>query len=55
VPLHRQQALQGICVNKALPVAESCAARVLSLPMYPELKEEQIDRICDVVLGVLEG
>jgi dTDP-4-amino-4,6-dideoxygalactose transaminase len=55
VPLHRQQALQGICDNKALPVAESCAARVLSLPMYPELKEEQIDRICGVVMGVLKG
>jgi dTDP-4-amino-4,6-dideoxygalactose transaminase len=55
VPLHRQQALQAYCGEQSLPMAESCAARVLSLPMYPELKVEQIDRICEVLSEVLES
>jgi dTDP-4-amino-4,6-dideoxygalactose transaminase len=32
------------------PVAEYLAQRVLTLPLYEELTEEDVDRICDVIL-----
>ncbi len=37
----------------AFPVAESSAARLLSLPMYPELEDREINRICDCLRGCL--
>ena len=36
-----------------LPVTMQCAAEVIQLPMYPELTEEQIERVCEVVAGAL--
>lgn len=50
VPLHRQEAfpLQRIS-NEKLTHAESCAAEVLSLPMFPELEKEEIHHISDVI------
>ena len=33
------------------PVAKYIADRVLTLPLYPELSIEDIDRICNVILG----
>jgi dTDP-4-amino-4,6-dideoxygalactose transaminase len=32
------------------PVAEHIASRVLCLPLYADLTEEDADRICDVIL-----
>jgi dTDP-4-amino-4,6-dideoxygalactose transaminase len=50
VPLH----LQGVfSSSRALPesleTAEACAAEVLSLPMFPELTDDEIRRIGDVI------
>lgn len=47
VPLHLQKAYQylGLGVG-AYPVSEAYAGRLLSLPMYPELRDEQIDYVC---------
>ena len=33
------------------PVARHIANRVLTLPIYPELEEADVDRICDVILS----
>lgn len=47
VPIHGQPAYRGRirgCNN--LPRTESLYARILSLPMYPELTDDQVDRIC---------
>lgn len=33
------------------PVAEYIADRVLTLPLYPELSIEDVDRICNIILG----
>ena len=33
----------------ALPVTESLAERVLSLPMYPELPIEHVERVAEIV------
>jgi dTDP-4-amino-4,6-dideoxygalactose transaminase len=52
IPLHRQEIYRERFAHVSLPVTEAAAAQVLSLPMYPELTEAQIDRICAVVLTV---
>ncbi len=48
VPLHRQEVFRGM-PHQSLPVTEDLAARVLSLPIFPEITEEEIRRICDVI------
>jgi dTDP-4-amino-4,6-dideoxygalactose transaminase len=50
IPLHRQPAYLKQGYDRVqLPVTESVAAEVLSLPMYPELSNEQIEYIVDSV------
>lgn len=51
VPLHRQEAYLKDTAGVTLPRADAASAEVLSLPMYPELTESQINRICDTVLA----
>ena len=50
LPLHRQPAylVEG-CGDVHLPTTEKAAAEVLSLPMYPELTEDQIAYIAQAV------
>lgn len=46
VPLHLQEAYRFLGYQRGMfPVAESCADEFLSLPMYPELTEDQIDTV----------
>lgn len=50
VPLHTQPALSDLGYKSGdMPVAERLAARVLSLPMYPELKDEEVSYVCETV------
>jgi UDP-N-acetyl-3-dehydro-alpha-D-glucosamine 3-aminotranferase len=51
VPLHRQDAFLDAAAGVRLPRAEDAARQVLSLPMFPELAEGQIDEVCGVVLA----
>lgn len=53
VPLHRQPAFADALLASDLPVTESVAARCLSLPIYPELDDARIDRICGIIQGAL--
>ena len=53
IPLHRQKVFASAHANQALPVAESVAERCLSLPIYPELTEPDIDRIVNVIRSAL--
>ncbi len=47
LPLHLQKAYVHLSHKKGdFPVAESTAEHLLSLPMYPELTEEQIEYVC---------
>ena len=32
------------------PVAQHIALRVLTLPLYPDLSVDDVDRICDIIL-----
>lgn len=46
VPIHLQGAYSSMVMKKGtFPVAEKCAAEVVSLPMFPELTEEQIEHV----------
>lgn len=53
IPLHRQEVYREAFAGVCFPVAEEVCGKVLSLPMYPELTEEQAARVCDVLLGAL--
>ncbi|MGH2602551.1 MAG: DegT/DnrJ/EryC1/StrS family aminotransferase, partial [Dehalococcoidia bacterium] len=44
IPCHQQAAVDGAAPTP-LPVAERIAARVLSLPMYPEMTPAQVDEV----------
>ncbi len=50
VPLHLQAALEYLGYKKgAFPESEQAADEVLALPMYPELPEESIERVAEVI------
>ncbi|MEK7793688.1 MAG: DegT/DnrJ/EryC1/StrS family aminotransferase [Candidatus Hydrogenedentota bacterium] len=50
VPVHEQEAYPGIrTVPEGAPVSSRLARRVLSLPMHPELTEEQIAFVAGVI------
>ncbi len=50
VPLHLHGAFRDFGVKRgSLSVAEGHASTILSLPMFPELADEQIDRVVDAI------
>jgi dTDP-4-amino-4,6-dideoxygalactose transaminase len=54
IPLHLQPAFAHLGYGPGdLPVSEAAAAEVLSLPMYPELTEAQIEEVAGALREVL--
>jgi dTDP-4-amino-4,6-dideoxygalactose transaminase len=50
IPLHLQKAYAHLGHRQGdFPVAEMAAHECLSLPIYPELTEAQINRVVDVI------
>lgn len=50
VPVHLQDAYRSLGYEKgAFPVSENAAAEFISLPIYPELTDEQIEFVTDRV------
>ncbi|MDQ3935580.1 MAG: DegT/DnrJ/EryC1/StrS family aminotransferase [Actinomycetota bacterium] len=49
VPAHLQPALAGRAAGVELPVTERLVGEILSLPMYPELGEDGVERVAEVV------
>lgn len=50
VPLHQQEVFLNLYnLSVKLPQSEICASEVLSLPMFPELNQEEISLIADVI------
>lgn len=50
IPPHLQKAYQHLNLKKGdFPIAEQLANEMLSLPLYPGLKEEQIDWVCEKI------
>ena len=51
IAVHQQPCYEDLHVPPGLlPITESLASRVISLPMYPEIRPEQIQFVCDQVL-----
>ena len=53
IPLHRQDVYAEQFKDVSLPVAERLAQQCFALPVYPELSEENIAKICDVIKSVV--
>ena len=54
IPIHLQKAAQNLGYKKGdFPVAEEQTKTILSLPIYPELTDNQVDYICDNILKFL--
>jgi dTDP-4-amino-4,6-dideoxygalactose transaminase len=50
VPVHLQQAYYDLNIKpESLPITEKYAAEILSLPMYPELKDDDVFYVADKI------
>ena len=55
MPLHLQKAYQSLGYKEWIfPVAEKCAKQILSLPIYPELKEKEVELIISRLIKSLK-
>jgi len=55
IPLHLQPAFSHLGIPEGtLPVTEQAAAQVLSLPMFAELTDQQIDRVAGALCQALD-
>ena len=56
VPLHLQNAYKALGYKQGdFPVSESVAAQIVSLPMFPNLRSDQQERIVNEVMNFLSG
>ena len=49
IPLHKQKAFEDECKDVVLPVTEDTVKHCMSLPVFPEMTEEQITLVCDTI------
>ena len=54
IPLHRQNVFAEQCQGISLPVTESIAARCMSLPIYPEMTNQQVDQVIEAIRGAIK-
>ena len=56
IPLHLQKAYKSLNYKQGMfPVAEKCAKQILSLPIHPELKNEEVEFTAERLKGILEN
>ena len=53
LPLHRQPAYAAHHDGATLPVSDGLSARILALPIHPDLSMADAGRVCDAVLAAL--
>lgn len=53
-PCHLQAAFKRFA-SEPLPVAEQAASEVVSLPLFPHMAHEQIERVCESLIGLVGG
>ena len=55
IPLHKQPAYAKLGYNKqSLPHTETAADKIVSLPMFPEITDQQIDRVVQTLKEALD-
>lgn len=52
IPLHRQDVFAEDYRNISLPVAEDISNRCMSLPIFPEMTDEQVKEVVAVIKGI---
>ena len=56
VPVHLQEAYDFLGLGAgSYPLAERLASEIVTLPMYPELSEDQARAVVDAVLHIHSG
>ena len=55
VPIHKQEYFQKMCGHKSLPFTEQISRNILSLPMFPELSDNDIHFTIDSIKQYFEG
>jgi dTDP-4-amino-4,6-dideoxygalactose transaminase len=53
IPLHRQPVYEKACGSLSLPQSEAAAREVLSLPIYPQLSDEQLRHVAGTLRACL--
>jgi len=55
IPLHQQEAMQALQSKPvSMPISERTATNCLSLPIYPEMPDDAIDRVCETIRSALQ-
>lgn len=53
IPLHRQEVFASDYIDVSLPVTEEVAGRCMSLPIFPEMTENQVNEVVTAIKQVL--
>lgn len=53
IPLHKQDVFANDYAQVSMPVSENVVTQCFALPVYPELDEDKIRRICDTIKSAL--
>ncbi|HID27345.1 MAG TPA: DegT/DnrJ/EryC1/StrS family aminotransferase [Methanosarcinales archaeon] len=54
IPIHKQPFYQKLGYKDSLPVSEKVAKQVISLPIHPNIKKEDLDYICKTIYSYYE-
>lgn len=54
-PLHKQPAFQAMFEDNSLPLSEEISGKILSLPVHPHLRQDDLDKIIGGVRKVLKA
>ena len=52
-PVHRQRTYEHLEYRR-LPVTDAVASSVLSLPVYPDLTDEHVEKVCEIIRAAHE-
>lgn len=55
IPLHRQDVFAADYRNVSMPIAEETASRCMSLPIFPEMTDEQVREVVGVIKSTSRG
>jgi dTDP-4-amino-4,6-dideoxygalactose transaminase len=49
IPLHKQNVFKDMCADINLPVTDKIVSECMSLPVFPELSDDQVKSIVNVI------